>query len=248
VKHVVFEVALIAALVLGLGSCGDNQASQPDTSVDTPPYVDPAFLMIDHGTNPFGSVDVGLSSSPATFTVTNTGDEASGTPTVSLGGPDASEFQLTTTCSTALVANGTCAVSVTFAPASAGAKTATLSVGANPGGTVTAALSGAGLAPGALAVGVTSSSLGNVVVGETGTTTALVTVTNEGDTPTGALALQAAGSDPVDFTTTEDLCTGQTLAADATCTFRIAFAPRSAGVKTTAYRIGAVPAVASTWR
>lgn len=243
VKHVIAAATLLGWLVLGLAACGDNGNTppQPDTATDAPPYVDPAFLTIDHATNPFGSVLVDQSSAPATFRITNTGDEPSGVPTVTLGGPDASAFMATNTCTSALVAGGICTVTVTFTPTSAGAKTATLSVSAAPGGTVMAALTGTGLAPGALTLTVTPSALGSVVVGETGPTTALVTVMNDGGAATGPLALQPAGADPVDFTTTDDTCSTQTLAPNASCTFRIALAPRSAGPKSSEVRISATP-------
>lgn len=240
VKHVVRVVAVIGWMV-GLGACGDNNGvSVVDVLVDTPPVEGPAVLAIDHTSNPFGNVVVGNTSAAATFTITNTGEQASGVPVVSLGA-GAGEFVLTNACTAALVPGGTCSVTVAFRPTSAGAKTTTLSVGAMPGGMVTATLDGTGLAPGALSLTVTPTALGSVLVGETSKTTALVTVTNNGDVATGVLALQIAGADPVDFTTSDDDCTGETLDANESCTVRIALAPKSRGAKAGTLHVRAAP-------
>jgi hypothetical protein len=66
-----------------------------------------------------------------------------------LAGPNASEFGITAnTCAgQTLAALATCTVSVRFAPATAGAKTATLKIIGTPGGTTSASLTGTATAP-----------------------------------------------------------------------------------------------------
>jgi hypothetical protein len=66
-----------------------------------------------------------------------------------LAGPNASEFGITAnTCAgQTLAALATCTVSVRFAPATAGAKTATLNIIGTPGGTTSASLTGTATSP-----------------------------------------------------------------------------------------------------
>jgi hypothetical protein len=87
----------------------------------------------------------GSSSMSQTFTVTNTGGSASGTPSGALVGTNPSAFVIgMNTCMAAIPSMMTCTIAVTFMPADAGTLTATLQVTASPGGTVTASLTGTG--------------------------------------------------------------------------------------------------------
>lgn len=78
----------------------------------------------------FGSITVGMTSAASTLTVTNAGSAALtfGAGAVSIAGANASDFALgTDTCSSTTVAIGaTCAVTVTFTPNAAGARSASL--------------------------------------------------------------------------------------------------------------------------
>jgi hypothetical protein len=81
----------------------------------------PTILSMSPPTLDFGTLGVGKTSSPQTFTVTNTGQVASGTLTVtkldstsSVGG--ASQFDFTKTCGPALAPGDSCFVVVTYKP------------------------------------------------------------------------------------------------------------------------------------
>jgi CSLREA domain-containing protein len=97
----------------------------------------------------FGSTQTGTPTGATQFVVTNTGPGTSGTFATTLAGPNASEFGITAnTCAgQTLAALATCTVSVRFAPATAGAKTATLNIIGTPGGTTSASLTGTATSP-----------------------------------------------------------------------------------------------------
>ncbi len=84
---------------------------------------------------------------PLVFTVTNTGGQTSGVPSVGVAGANASDFTYTTTCSQALDAMQTCTVTITFTSSAAGDRTATFTVSATPGGAATAIVTGIGGVP-----------------------------------------------------------------------------------------------------
>jgi hypothetical protein len=97
----------------------------------------------------FGSTQTGTPTGATQFVVTNAGPGTSGTFATTLAGPNASEFGITAnTCAgQTLAALATCTVSVRFAPATAGAKTATLKIIGTPGGTTSASLTGTATSP-----------------------------------------------------------------------------------------------------
>jgi CSLREA domain-containing protein len=97
----------------------------------------------------FGSTQTGAPTGATAFVVTNAGPGTSGTFATTLAGPNASEFGITAnTCAgQTLAALATCTVSVRFAPATAGAKTATLKIIGTPGGTTSATLTGTATSP-----------------------------------------------------------------------------------------------------
>jgi hypothetical protein len=112
---------------------------------------------------------------------------------------------------------------VTFAPQSAGSSSVSLAITNNgPAPTFTIPLSGTGVTPGALAV--TSVNFGNVQAGSTSTQTA--TLTNTGGT---SVTVSQANLSGTGFTL-NGLSLPLTLAAGQTFTFKVTFAPQSAGV------------------
>jgi hypothetical protein len=85
---------------------------------------------------------VGQIGQPLTITVANVGDAATGQVTVALNGANADQFKHTTTCLAPVPGRGSCTVNVSFAPTSAGQKTATLTVSSPVGGMALAMLLG----------------------------------------------------------------------------------------------------------
>lgn len=108
-------------------------------------------VFISPGSESFGLFNVGASSSPVTFTVTNS--SASAATSISISDTDSTEFPITNSgvgsCSSGtLAASASCTFTVLFSPTSAGVKSPTLTVsysggdGASP---ITASLSGTGV-------------------------------------------------------------------------------------------------------
>jgi hypothetical protein len=200
------------------------------------------------GSQDFGTVVTGSSSSTVDFTLTNTGGVPTGTISHTFGGADAAEFSVTSsTCAGAPLAGGaSCTITVRFNAASAGAKTATLDV---TDGTLTASatLSANGVAPGAIVIEPSTRDYGNSSIGvATGATT--FTVRNTGGAATGVLTVAVAGTNPADFPIVAggDGCSGATLAAMGTCTIAVQFNPTAAGARAATLRVQGTPGGTAT--
>lgn len=185
-------------------------------------------LTIQPSTHSFVDTVIGSVSNGQTFTVTNTGGTGTGAIVVSLGGNNPGQFQIgANTCSNAsLTPNGTCTISVTFAPGAVGAFGATLFASATPGGTASAALAGNGLPAAALSITPVSKDFGSVGVGSL-STFQVFEIRNVGGTQAGAPNVTLGGTNPGQFSVTDD-CTGPLLPLQ-TCTATVRFAPSSLG-------------------
>jgi hypothetical protein len=175
----------------------------------------------------YGTVAVGTTTAAYTFTVTNSGN-ASGTPTVNIGGANASDYA-STGCTSAVAPTSTCTLSVTFKPAAAGSRAATIGVGSG----TPAAVSGAGAAAGAtLTISPTTQSFGSVA---SGSSSADFSFTVSNTDAANAVTLGAPlidGQDSTMFLSDNEGGTGQctgTLAASSTCTIFVHFAPTGTG-------------------
>jgi hypothetical protein len=129
-----------------------------DLMLDTSNTIYPNFpqgaggsVTLSPSSESYGLFNVGASSSPVTFTLTN--NSATTATSISVSDTDSTEFVITNSgagscASGSLAASASCTFTVTFSPTSAGAKTPTLSVsysggdGASP---QTAGLSGTGV-------------------------------------------------------------------------------------------------------
>ena len=178
------------------------------------------------------------SSTTQTFTVTNTGTAVVSITSTTLSG---AEFAKGTgagdTCSAAMVAAGaTCTIDVTFAPTTAGPKTATLTVSGSAAGameTDTVTINGVGVGPVPLiTVTPTPGAFGDVAL--TASKAVSFTVTNPpAATGTGTITVNAPTS--TDFTVTANTCGmgGTTsLPPGGTCTFTVTFTPSIAAAGT----------------
>ncbi|GIH07654.1 hypothetical protein Rhe02_57210 [Rhizocola hellebori] len=172
----------------------------------------------------FGSVNVGTTTNPQTFTVTNTGTAAATLSSITA----ASQFAQTNNCGSTLAAGASCIVSVTFSPTSAGAKTGTVTVNSNATNPALAVnVTGTGVTPGSatLTASPTSLNLGTVNVGATSPAMA-ITIANTGSVAASVTSIAAASQ----FGQTNNC--GSSIAAGASCTVNVTFSPTSAGAKT----------------
>ena len=183
--------------------------------------VPPGTLSPSPSSLAFGSVQVGAKSS-LSETLTNTGDSS---VTITQATPSGSGFSVSgLTLPVTLAASQTVSFNATFAPASAGAASGSLSIVSNASNSpLTIPLSGTALAAGALSANPSSVSFGNVTVGSNKTVPVIVTNTGgESVTVSNAVASGTGFS-----------FTGQTppitINAGQSATFSAIFTPTAAG-------------------
>src|SRR5262249_39434419 len=161
-----------------------------------------------------------------------TGGQAAGAMAVALGGADPSQFEITSDACMArtLSASATCQIVARFRPGAqaAGAKSATLTVAATPGGTAVNALTGTAQTPAALPL-TGSGAFGDVIIGTPATRT--ITVTNTGQQTTSAITITApaTGFSVLTGMTGDCVSGATTLTSGATCAIRVQFAPTVSG-------------------
>jgi hypothetical protein len=176
----------------------------------------------------FASQTVGTTSSAQTITLTNT---SSGS--LSISGITASgDFSQTNNCGSTLAASASCSISVIFTPTASGTRSGAISVSDNaPASPQAVALSGTGvvLTP-AVSLSPTSLTFASQAVGTTsGAQT--VTLTNTGSGSLSISSIAATG----DFSQTNNC--GSSLAASASCSISVRFAPTASGTRTGAISV-----------
>jgi Abnormal spindle-like microcephaly-assoc'd, ASPM-SPD-2-Hydin len=167
----------------------------------------------------FGNVQVGTNQSQG-GSVTNTGGSSVTITQVAASGSGYSVSGITVPLT--LAAGQGASFSVVFAPASAGSASGNVAFSSSVG-TVNVALSGTGVAAGALNTSPTSFSFGNVTLGYSSSQTE--TLKNTGGEPLTITAAQASGAG----FSYSGLSLPLTLAANQASTFGVNFAPTVAG-------------------
>ena len=185
-------------------------------------------LVVTPGTQDFGSVGVGGSSGVMTFTLANllASSAAVSVQSVSVSG----DFVVTTnttggaSCAGQLAATASCFVQVSFNPLAQGDRAGVLTI-VTSGGTVSAALSGYGLASAGLFISPSALTFASVPNGAA--TTQTVTLTNSGGV---AVTIGGVTASDASFTVSSG-CSA--LAAGASCSVVVSFVPQSALVAAT---------------
>ena len=181
-----------------------------------------------------GNVTVGTPSLAQTITISSTGDQALSLNSISITGPNASEFSESDNCSapTVLQPAKSCVIFVIFTPLATGQRQAALMVTDNaPGSPQAAPLVGMGVAapPPKPAVTLIPGTLSfpAITQGMTGPPST-VTVTNSGNATLHITSIVVAGNNPSDFVSSTSNCVG-TFSANSGCTIAVTFAPLAAG-------------------
>lgn len=175
----------------------------------------------------FATQTLGTTSAPTNITVTNTGGTAVSVSSIASSAPV--EFSVAAAGCTTVNAGATCALSLTFTPAAAGARNAAITLVSNgTGSPQTIAVSGTGTSvatPGQLSLP-GSISLGTQTVGTT-SGASNISITNVGGTAVsvGSVTSGNAAEFPV-------VSACGTVAAGASCTISVSFAPLAAGTRT----------------
>ena len=156
----------------------------------------------------FAAQQTATSSTAQVATLTNTGVGPLSVTSIALSGINATEFAQTNTCgvlpsSLAAGAAGACSISVTFNPATAGAKSATLTV-VDGMGTQTVALNGTGAVQ---LNSFTPTTPMTFASQQNGTTSAaqVATLTNSGIIPLSVTSITISGPDAADFAPDQQL-------------------------------------------
>jgi hypothetical protein len=190
----------------------------------------------------FGNQQVGTTSAPSTVTLSNLGNWPLTINSIVKGGANPGDFAIqSNTCLPpgTVAASASCTVTVTFTPAAAGPRSATLVFTDNnnaapdpPGVTQTVSLTGTGTAPMVSLLGL---SAGNNLVFSgvpIGTTSAPLSfmISNAGTAP--LIITSIVSSDPSEFSES-DSCGMKpaTLAANANCTITLTFTPAATGLR-----------------
>jgi hypothetical protein len=201
----------------------DDAANTPQTVALSGHAVQPG-VSLSTSTLAFGNQLVGTTSASQSVVVTNSGSATLNIGTAAAAAP----FTIVTDgcSSTAVAAGATCTIQVAFAPTAPGAASGTLSIPDDAAGAPhTVALSGTGIQPHATASPSTIA-FGGVRPGNTATAQT-VTLTNNGNTTVHVTTATLTGD--ASFSLVANSCTGATLAAGATCTVQVGFAPANVG-------------------
>ena len=170
----------------------------------------------------FPATIIGQTSSAQTVSITNTGTN----PLTSIQVSVAGAFLQSNSCTTQLVSQSSCSISVQFLPTVQGPQTGTLTV-ADILKTQTVALSGTGLLPPVFNVSPLSLGFAAQQVG-TASAPAILTVTNGGEASMSNVGFQITGPAATSFALGTTTC-GATLAAGSACTAQVVFQPVAAG-------------------
>ena len=194
----------------------------------TPP-VSAAQAVLNPTTVPFGSQAAGTTSSAQVVVLSNPGNATLNIASLGLTGANPTAFAINSACGATLAANTSCNISVTFNPATGvtGALSAALTVTDNAANSPQATtLTGTSTAPPAPVATLSPPTLSfpNTAVGST-SAAQTVTLTNSGTATLNIPGYQTNGGS---FNVSASTCQS-TLAAGASCTFSMVFAPQSSG-------------------
>lgn len=188
--------------------------------VNTAAVYTPLTLTFSASSLNFGLLQIGLSSSSLTVTVTNVSGHSMAFTSIASSG----DFSQSNTCPitpTTMTAGQSCTITVTFTPTASGTRKGAITLKDNcPGSAAqTISLTGTGETL-ALGFAPASLNLGSVVVGSSVTQSA--TLTNDG---AAAVNITGIAISPANGTYTQTNNCPTTLGVQQTCTFQIVFTP-----------------------
>jgi Abnormal spindle-like microcephaly-assoc'd, ASPM-SPD-2-Hydin len=181
----------------------------------------------------FGNQPVFTQSASHPVTVTNNGNEDMHITAPTKSGPNAAEFSISDTCqaATPLPPNGQCTITVTFNPTVQGPLDAELQFNSDSSnGQQTVQLHGTGT-PSAVVFVPGPVPFKHPRHAGTFSTPKTITLTNRTSGQLTIAKVHLGGSNPNSFRITGGNCGGRTIAADASCTEIVRFAPNEVGVK-----------------
>jgi hypothetical protein len=193
----------------------------------------------------FPDTVTGQKSTSQSITLTSSGDQAVSFQSVSVTGANPGDFEESDNCVSTVVLQPkhSCSIFVIYAPTSVLPSQATLNVmDSAVGNPQQYGLSGMGVAPPPLTPGVSLNPSGTFNLAGTttqGTTAAPqnLTVSNTGTGPLHVTTIGVSGLNANDFSVTGSNCLETAVAAGASCTIPVTFAPLASGIRTTTLSI-----------
>lgn len=180
----------------------------------------------------FGNANIGATAGPQSIAISNSTPGPVSLSAASISGTNPGDFSVaSTTCQSTLAASSSCTASVVFSPTAAGVRSAVFSITTSNSSTpLSASLSGTGVNPGPSVTALPSSIIwASVAVGSSGTQQP-ATLTNKGTGPVTISSIGLTGTDPHDFSISQNTC-GSTLAASSSCAVAISFTPTATGAR-----------------
>ena len=226
------QATQILPVVASLGPSGGQGAVGP--------VLTPSALSLT-----FPDTVAGQKSTSQAITLTSSGDQVVSFQSVSVTGVNAGDFQESDNCVSTVVLQPkhSCSIFVIYAPTSVGSSQATLNVMDSAiGNPQQYGLSGTGIAPPTPTPAVTLNPAGTFNL--SGTTAQGATavpqnlmVSNTGTGPLHVTAIGVSGLNAGDFSVGGSNCLGTAVAAGASCTIPVTFAPLASGIRTTTLTI-----------
>ncbi len=225
---ITFNPATVGAFTANL-QIADNAPGSPQTLVLNGTGIAPApAVTVSPSAVSFPSINQGSSSAPQSLTVISSGNTTLHISSVSLSGPNPSDFSLTNNCTAPLAPASSCTISLVFSPAAPGQRTADLVItddaqgspqGVVLGGTGIAVLSALSLSPPAPSFPATTQGASSAPQ--------TLTAVNSGNAPLQVSSISLNGSNASEFGVSST-CTAP-LAPAASCSISLVFSPTASG-------------------
>jgi len=207
----------------------DNAPGSPQTLVLNGTGIAPApAVTFSPSAVSFPSINQGSSSLPQSLTVISSGNTTLHISSVSLTGPDPSDFNFTNNCTAPLAPASNCSISLVFSPTAPGQRTADLMITDDAQGSPqSVVLSGTGIAvlP-ALSLSPPAPSFPVTTQGASSAPQTLTAV-NSGNAPLQVSSISLTGSNATEFGVSST-CTAP-LAPSASCSISLVFSPTASG-------------------
>ncbi len=217
---------MLALLLVGCSKNSSNDGGQvfPDPHLQISALID------------FGSVELGLSSAPGHWTLSNQGEQELSISALGLSGAAAGDFAITSqpVLPLTLQKGQSVSLQLTFTPTSAGVRAAALDVTSNNGGQAgtvrSVGFSGTGFLLVAPVLSVSGNTdLGTSLIGvEASQSPSSISISNTGNADLVIDSIALSGSDASDFSLSGLPSLPATVAAGALVSFNLAFTPSQA--------------------
>ncbi len=210
---------VIAGSSIGALTINDTAAGSPQVVLLSGTGEAEPAVSLSPNTLTFSTQVVNTTSAAQVVTITNTGSASLTVSSVTTTGP----FAETNTCTSAVAPGALCTVSVTFTPTAGGGALGTLTINDNVAGSPqSVSLTGTGTASPIVSLTPSTLTFTSQDIGTT-STAQVVTLKNTGGAALTVTSITSSG----DFAETNNC--GSTVAAAASCTITVTFAPTASG-------------------